>query len=83
MKLYIQFATKKVKMVDVELSDEISILLKLLNLKTKDERKSKFIYKGQTISVSSCLTFEENGFEMGEDNIRLKLFNQAISGNFI
>lgn len=80
MKIYIQFATKQVKMVDVELSDPVSILLGRLNLKTKDERKSKFIFQGQTISVASCLSFEEHGFSSSNNNIRLKLMNQAISG---
>lgn len=81
MKLYCKFNTSRVKMVEVNLTDPISILLDKLNLKTKVEKQTKFVYKGQTYGVALCLTFEEIGFTPNDDNVRLSLINQAISGN--
>ncbi len=80
MKLYCKFETKKVKMVEVNLTDPLNVLMDKLNLKTKVERQTKFVFRGQTYGVASCLTFEEIGFTEKDDNIRLSLINQAISG---
>ena len=67
-------------MVDVNLTDKICVLLDKLNLKTKIEKQTKFIFRGQTHSVASVLTFEDIGFTSSDDNVRLSLMNQAISG---
>ncbi len=80
MKLYFKFGTSKVKMVEVNLTDKVCTLLKKLNLRTTIEKQSKFVFNKQTHSVASCLTFEEIGFKPTDDNVRLSLMNQAISG---
>ena len=67
-------------MVEVNLTDQVCVLINLLNFKTKIEKLTKFIFKGQTHSVASVLTFEDIGFTSSDDNVRLSLMNQAISG---
>lgn len=80
MRLYCKLQTNKVKMVEVKLTDQVCILLEKLNLKSKIERQTKFVFRGQTHGVASCLTFEDIGFTEQDDNVRLSLINQAISG---
>lgn len=80
MRLYCKLATNKVKMVDVKLTDPVSVLIEKLNLRTRIEKQTKFIFRGQTYGVASTLTFEEIGFTSSDDNVRLSLINQAISG---
>lgn len=80
MRLYCKLYTNKVKMVEVNLNDQVCILLQKLNLKSKIEKQTKFVFRGKTHDVASCLTFEDIGFTEQDDNVRLSLINQAISG---
>jgi hypothetical protein len=74
MKLTCKFGTDSLKKIDVQPSDKIYILIEKLNLKDK---KSKFIFQGETYQVASILTFQEIGLV---NDYRLNIINAAIAG---
>ena len=77
MRIHCKMATSNTKLVNVEPSEKLKVLLDRLNIKDK---KTKFIYDGETYSVSQDLTFEEIGMV---DNSQVYVNNQGISGKFI
>ena len=72
MRIHCKMATSNTKLVNVEPSEKLKVLLDRLNIKDK---KTKFIYDGETYSVSQDLTFEEIGMV---DNSLVYFNNQAI-----
>jgi hypothetical protein len=74
MKLTCKFGTDNLKKIDVQPSDQICILIEKLNLKDK---KSKFIFQGETYQVATILTFKEIGLV---DDYRINIINAAIAG---
>ena len=75
IKLYCKIGTGKIKIVEVDTSSPIYVLLEKLKI---SDKKTKFLFKGQTYSVFMSLTFEEIG--LVDDNCKLFFNNQAISG---
>lgn len=74
MKLTCKFGTDNLKKIDVDPKDKIFILIEKLGLQDK---KSKFIYEGETYQVASIFTFEEIGLTK---DTRLNIINAAIAG---
>lgn len=74
MKLTCKLGTKNIKVVEVQPSDPLYILLKKLNI---TDKSTKFIFNGQTRSMSSIETFEEIGLTY---DTRINVNNQGISG---
>ena len=66
--------TSSTKAVDVQPYEQLNVLLQRLNI---SDKKTKFMYKGQTYSMYSNFTFQE--IEM-TDNARIFVNNQGISG---
>lgn len=77
MRLNCKMSTSNTKLVNVEPSDKLKVLLEKLNI---TDKKTKFIYNGETYSVSQDMTFEEIGMV---DNSQVYVNNQGISGKFI
>lgn len=74
MKLTFKTGTKTKKVVIVEPSDPLYVLLKKLGISDKN---TKFIYNGVTYSMSSIQTFEEIGLT---SDALIAMNNQAIAG---
>jgi hypothetical protein len=66
--------SRNVKVVDVQLSDPLFVLLTKLNIQDKN---TKFIFNGITYSMGSIQTFKEIGLMNDE---RITINNQAIAG---
>lgn len=66
--------TSSTKAVDVQPYEQVNVLLQRLNI---SDKKTKFMYKGQTYGMYSNFTFQE--LEM-TDNTRIFVNNQGISG---
>ena len=69
--------TKNIKVVEVQPSDPLYVLLQKLKI---TDKKTKFIYKGITYSMGSIETFSEIGLTTDE---RINVSNQAIAGKFL
>ena len=65
------------KTVSVNISDPIYILLDKLNI---TDKRTTFIFKGETFQLSSNLTFEEIGLTK---DTSIVICSQAISGGFM
>ena len=74
MRIYCKMATSNTKLVDVNPSDQLLVLMSKLNI---TDKKTKFIYNSETYSLSQSLTFEEIGMV---DNAQVYVNNQGISG---
>ena len=76
MKLTFKLGTKNTRVVEVQPSDNLFILLGKLKISDKN---TKFIFNGITYSMASIQTFQEIGltFDTG-----IAINNQAISGNY-
>lgn len=77
MKLTCKMGTKNIKVVEVQPSDPLYVLLQKLKI---TDKKTKFIYKGITYSMGSIETFSEIGLTTDE---RINVSNQAIAGKFL
>ncbi len=69
-----RFGTNNEKLVSVEKSDPLYVLLTKLKIKDKN---TKFLFNEKTFSIASIQTFEEIGLT---SNTKINLINQAISG---
>lgn len=67
--------TNNIRVVTVNPSDELFILLNKLNISDKN---TKFVFNGTTYSMGSILTFQEIGLTF---DARIAVNNQAIAGN--
>ena len=76
MRITCKLGTRNIKVVEVSLDDPLLVLLKKLNI---GDKKTKFIFKGVTYSMSSCFTFKEIGIT---EDCRIFINNQAISGGY-
>lgn len=74
MRLTCKMGSRNVKVVDVQLSDPLFVLLTKLNIQDKN---TKFIFNGITYSMGSIQTFKEIGLMNDE---RITINNQAIAG---
>lgn len=74
MKITCKVGTTTTRQVDVQPRDSLSVLLQKLNI---SDKKTKFMYNGQTYQIYSLFTFEEIGMA---DGARIFINNQAISG---
>lgn len=74
MRITCKMGTSSTKAVDVQPYEQLNVLLQRLNI---SDKKTKFMYKGQTYSMYCNLTFQE--IEM-TDNARIFVNNQGISG---
>lgn len=74
IKITCRFGTHNERIISVSPEDQLSILLQKLKLK---DRKSKFIFNGQTFDVASILTFNEIEIK---GNCKISIINQAIAG---
>ena len=74
MRIFCKMATKNTKSVDVEPNDYLKVLLGKLSI---TDKKTKFIYNGETYSLSQEMTFAEIGMV---DNAQVYVNNQGISG---
>lgn len=77
MILTCKFGTNSLKKVEVNPSDKIFILIEKLGL---SDKKSKFIFKGETYQVASILTFEDIGLK---SDCRLNIINAVIAGKIL
>jgi hypothetical protein len=75
IKLYCKIGTGKTKIVEVDTSSPIYVLLEKLKI---SDKKTKFIFQGQTYCLGMSLTFEDIG--LVNDNCKLFFNNQKISG---
>ena len=75
IKLYCRIGTGKTKIVEVDTSSPIYVLLEKLKI---SDKKTKFIFQGQTYCLGISLTFEDIG--LVNDNCKLFFNNQKISG---
>lgn len=76
MKLTCKLGTNNIRVVEVNPSDPLHILLKKLKISDKG---TKFIFNGITRSMSSIETFEEIGLTY---DTRITVNNQGISGKY-
>ena len=76
MKLTCKMGTSNIRVVDVNPSDQLYVLLNKLNISDKN---TKFVFNGTTYSMGSILTFQEIGLTF---DARIAVNNQAIAGNF-
>lgn len=74
MKIKCIVGKKDIRMVTVNGSDPISVLLDKLSL---SDKKTKFVYNGQTHQIYSNLTFDDIGMK---DGARIIFIYQALSG---
>ena len=74
MKITFKLGTTNTKQVEVQPYEELNVLMNRLNL---TDKKSKFMYRGQTYGICSTLTFQDIGMV---DGARIFVNNQAISG---
>lgn len=74
MKIICKLGTNNTKQIEVQPSEQLNVLLSRLNL---TDKKTKFMYKGQTYGIFTNLTFQE--IEM-VDGARIFVNNQGISG---
>ena len=74
MRLTCKMGSRNVKVVDVQLSEPLFVLLTKLNIQDKN---TKFIFNGITYSMGSIQTFKEIGLMNDE---RITINNQAIAG---
>lgn len=74
MKIICKLGTSNIKQVEVQPTEQLEVLLKRLNI---TDKKTKFMYKGQTYGIYSKLTFEDIDMVEGA---RIFVNNQAISG---
>lgn len=74
MRIICKMGTSSTKAVDVQPYEQLNVLLQRLNI---TDKKTKFMYKGQTYAIYSNHTFQE--IEM-VDNARIYVNNQGISG---
>ena len=74
MRLTCKMGSRNVKVVDVQLSDPLFVLLTKLNIQDKN---TKFVFNGMTYSMSSIQTFQEIGLT---SDARITINNQAIAG---
>lgn len=68
------FGTNIIKKVEVKLSDQINVLLKMLDIKDK---RTNLVYQGCTYGIATIWTFEEIGIL---SDCHIFINNQAISG---
>ncbi len=76
MRITCKLGTRNIKVVEVSLDDPLLVLLEKLNI---CDKKTKFIFKGVTYSMSSCFTFKEIGIT---EDCRIFINNQGISGGY-
>ena len=74
MKITCKIGTNITKQVEVNASDTLSVLLQKLNI---SDKKTKFMYNGQTYQIYTLFTFQEIGMN---DGARIFINNQGISG---
>ena len=74
IQLTCKMGTHNTKVVEVESTDPLHILLNKLNISDKN---TKFLFNGRTYSMSSIQTFQEIGLT---SNQRITINNQAIAG---
>ncbi len=74
MKITCKVGTNTTKQVEVSPSDPLSVLLPKLSI---SDKKTKFMYNGQTYQIYSLFTFQEIGMN---DGARIFINNQGISG---
>ena len=74
MKITCKLGTNTTKQVEVNASDTLSVLLQKLNI---SDKKTKFMYNGQTYQIYTLFTFQEIGMN---DGARIFINNQGISG---
>ena len=74
MKLTCKLGTSITKQVEVNPDDPLSILLVKLNI---SDKRTKFMYSGQTYQIYTLFTFKEIGIT---SDARIFINNQAISG---
>jgi len=77
IKITCRFGTHNERIISVFPDDHLCILLDKLKLK---DRKSKFIFNGQTFDVASILKFSEIEIK---GNCKISIINQAIAGKKI
>lgn len=74
MRITCKMGTSNAKTVDVQPNEKLDVLFGKLSI---SDKKTKFMYKGQTYMIAANLTFQE--IEM-VDNARIFVNNQGISG---
>lgn len=74
MQLTCKLGTHRKMIVNVYPSQQLNVLLNLLNI---NDKKTKFLFNGETFSMASILTFEEIGLT---SNQTIFVNNQAIAG---
>ena len=75
MKLKCKIGASTIKVINVDPSDNLFILLYKLKISDKN---TKFVFNGTTYSMGSILTFEEIGLTY---DARIAVNTQAIAGN--
>lgn len=75
MQLTCKLGTHNKRIVNVYPSQQLNILLNLLNI---TDKKTKFLFNGETFNMASILTFEEIGLT---SNQTIFINNQAIAGS--
>jgi hypothetical protein len=74
MRIICKLGTSNTKQVEVQPYEQLNVLLSKLNIADK---KTKFMYKGQTYGIFTNLTFSEIDMV---DGARIFVNNQGISG---
>ena len=74
MRILCRFPANNTRLVEVEPNDYLKVLLEKLSI---TDKKTKFIYNGETYSLSQEMTFAEIGMV---DNAQVYVNNQGISG---
>jgi hypothetical protein len=74
VKITCKYGPGNPKIVEVDISQPVSVLAEKLNI---TDKKTKFLYNGQTFSIYGAYTFEDIGLK--HDN-RIFINNQSISG---
>jgi len=74
MRLTCKLGTKNIRVIEVQITDALYILLGKLNITAKS---TKFIFKGMAYSMGSIQTFQEIGLT---NDARITVNNQAIAG---
>ena len=74
MRIICKIGTTVSKTVDVEPNEPLKVLLGKLGI---SDKKTKFIWKGETYMMSADLTFQEIGMV---DDSRVYVNNQGIAG---
>lgn len=74
MRIMCKMGTSNTKAVEVQPYEQLNVLLSRLNI---TDKKTKFMYQGQTYSIYCNLTFQDIDMK---DNARIFVNNQGISG---